>query len=144
MSSDCRTHLNENSDSFPLAVDPSRGNGSSYITVIMNRRAWLLFFGHLALPSRASKPRNPCHFAIIEGGRVYLTLFVQRPCFMDISGAKPLLQTLFGIQNVSEIMFPAFKKAGRVAGPGFRPSATGGRPHAESPMPTTRDSSAAS
>ena len=43
---------------------------------------------------------------------MYLTLFVQRPCFMDISSAKPLFQTLFGIQMVSETMFPAFKKAG--------------------------------
>ena len=31
---------------------------------------------------------------------------------MDISSAKPLFQTLFGIQMVSETMFPAFKKAG--------------------------------
>ena len=61
---------------------------------------------------RIPKPGNPRHFAIIEGGRVYLTLFVQRPCFMDISSAKPLFQTLFGIQMVSETMFPAFKKAG--------------------------------
>ena len=34
--------------------------------------------------NRMINPRNPCHFVIIESGRVYLTWFVRKQCFVDI------------------------------------------------------------
>ena len=56
----------------------------------------------------ATKPRNPRHFEIIEGGRAYRRLSVTIQPVKAIYEGKAIVSDTFGVQAVSETRFPAF------------------------------------